>query len=282
MKKISDFVKKHPIYSALIINLAFLIAVILFGDMKYEVSDDFVMDTILSGAYGAKYDAHLLFSNMILGYGLKLLYMIFPVVSWYFVMHIVLCFMSLTVISAILMCKKSDVWGIFLTILFVSFFSDDLYLLVQFTKTATVCIMAGGLLVLYSYWNIKSKKKYLAGAFGIVLCLIGAMVRSACINMVLPFLVLVYIGIVIKQKFDKKLMVKAALGVALCGLVVLGAYKLWGVDRTLWISLYIHQSVLVNLLKFFILMLIRQIIQLKISYWHLKTGIMNATQLSGL
>lgn len=149
---------------------------------RYEVSDDFVMDTILSGAYGA----------------------------------------------------KSDVWGIFLTVLFVSFFSDDLYLLVQFTKTATVCIMAGELLLLYSYWNIKSKKKYLAGAFGIVLCLIGAMVRSACINMVLPFLVLVYIGIVIKQKFDKKLMVKAALGVALCGLVVLGAYKLWDVDSYLW------------------------------------------------
>lgn len=234
MKKINDFVKRHPIYSALIINFVFLIAVLLFCDMKYEVSDDFVMDTILSGAYGTKYDAHLLFSNMILGYGLKLLYMIFPVVSWYFVMHIVLCFMSLTVISAILLCKKSDVWGIFFAILFVSFFSDDLYLLVQFTKTAAVCIMAGGLLLLYSYWNLKSKKKYIVGAFGIILCLTGAMVRSACINMVLPFLVLIYVGILIKQRPEKEVFIKGALGIVLCGLVVLGAYMLWDVDSYLW------------------------------------------------
>ena len=65
-----------PECMAILINLFFLLAIILFGDMKYEVSDDFVMDTILSGAYGSQYDAHLLFSNMILGYGLKLLYML--------------------------------------------------------------------------------------------------------------------------------------------------------------------------------------------------------------
>lgn len=77
---------------ALLINLSFLTMVFIFLDMKYETSDDFVVDSILSGAYGLDYDPHLLFSNIILGYGLKILYVALPTVSWYFVMHIVLCF----------------------------------------------------------------------------------------------------------------------------------------------------------------------------------------------
>ena len=173
-----------PECMAILINLFFLLAIILFGDMKYEVSDDFVMDTILSGAYGSQYDAHLLFSNMILGYGLKLLYMLIPTVSWYFVMHITLCFLALTCISFIILNERTDVVGVTLTILFVSFFSDDLYLLVQFTKTAAVSLMAGGCLFLYAFWHFAGKKRVGYGITGAILCCLGGMVRRGCIQMV--------------------------------------------------------------------------------------------------
>ena len=46
-----DFYKKNAFLS-FIINAVFLLMVILFCDMKYEVSDDFIVDSILSGAYG--------------------------------------------------------------------------------------------------------------------------------------------------------------------------------------------------------------------------------------
>lgn len=243
MRKIYIFLQKHPVLSALIINMFFLLAAIVFGDMKYEVSDDFVMDTILSGAYGQKYDAHLLFSNMIIGYGLKLLYMIIPVVSWYFVMHIVLCFFSLTIVTSTILCRKSDAFGLFLAVLFVSFFSDDLYLLVQFTKTAAACIVAGGILLLYGFWYLAAKKKYLACIMGILLCWVGAMIRLACANMVLPFLLALFLSICIDKymqlscggrKEKKVLIIRGLVCICLCGVTVLGAYRLWDVNGYLW------------------------------------------------
>ena len=90
-KKIERLCRRSG-FIAILINILFLLAAIVFSDMKYETSDDFVVDSILSGAYGLDYDPHLLFSNILLGYGLKLLYVAIHKVSWYFVMHIVLCF----------------------------------------------------------------------------------------------------------------------------------------------------------------------------------------------
>lgn len=232
-----------PECMAILINLFFLLAIILFGDMKYEVSDDFVMDTILSGAYGSQYDAHLLFSNMILGYGLKLLYMLIPTVSWYFVMHITLCFLALTCISFIILNERTDVVGVTLTILFVSFFSDDLYLLVQFTKTAAVSLMAGGCLFLYAFWHFTGKKRVGYGIIGAILCCLGGMVRRGCIQMVLPFLFLIFAWKVWSEiwrckKQDngnvKKILGKTGIGIVLCGCFVFGVDKLWDVNSYLW------------------------------------------------
>lgn len=50
------------------LNLTFLMSILLFCDIKYEVSDDFVMSTIISGAYGNGYNPHLMFINILWGY----------------------------------------------------------------------------------------------------------------------------------------------------------------------------------------------------------------------
>lgn len=248
MEKVKEELKKRPLCLAFLINAIFLLAVIFFGDMKYEVSDDFVMDTILSGAYGTQYDAHLLFSNMILGYGLKLLYMLIPKVSWYFIMHITLCFLALTCISFIILSERTDVVGVALTILFVSFFSDDLYLLVQFTKTAAVSLMAGGCLFLYAFWKFTGKRRIFYGIFGAVMCCMGGMVRRACVNMVLPFLFLIFVWILLgeisrylksgdkdaKSASIRKILRKAGVGILLCGGLLICVDMLWKADSYLW------------------------------------------------
>ena len=160
-----DFYKKNAFLS-FIINAVFLLMVILFCDMKYEVSDDFIVDSILSGAYGNGYDEHLLFSNIIYGLFLKQLYKIFPVVSWYFVFHIAICFFSLWAVTYIVLSRNDLPIGIFLSIIFVSFFSDDVYILVQFTKTAAIATCAGGALILSEYWK-KNKRNNLVIILGI-------------------------------------------------------------------------------------------------------------------
>ena len=97
---------KNTAFLSFLINAVFLLMVILFCDMKYEVSDDFIVDSILSGAYGNGYDEHLLFSNIIYGLFLKQLYKIFPVVSWYFVFQIAICFFSLWAVTYIVLSRN--------------------------------------------------------------------------------------------------------------------------------------------------------------------------------
>lgn len=88
---------------ALLLNIFALGLVLLCCDLKYEVSDDFVMSTIVSGAYGKGVNPHLIFSNILIGYVLLPFYEFFPRISWYFVMHIAAIFMSSTVVTYILM-----------------------------------------------------------------------------------------------------------------------------------------------------------------------------------
>lgn len=235
---------KHSVYVALIINLLFLMFAITFCDMKYEVSDDFVMDSILSGAYGTDYDPHLLYSNILLGYGLKLLYRLFPVISWYFVMHIVLCFASLTIMTYVILNERKDAFGLLLALIFVSFFSDDLYLLVQFTKTAAVCIMAGGILFLYTFWRIKEKKKYVHYILSIMMCIIGTMIRFSCAYMALPFLFLIFVYEVCINLYKiirdknwynlKKFIGYSIIGCAGCVFLFLGTVGIKNSNSNLW------------------------------------------------
>ena len=67
---------KSEILSAITLNLLFLASILVFCDVKYEVSDDFVMSAILSGAYGGSLNPHLIFINVLWGYLLTPFYLI--------------------------------------------------------------------------------------------------------------------------------------------------------------------------------------------------------------
>ena len=74
------------------INLIFFLLIVFFCDMKYEVSDDFIMASIMSGAYGDAPNPQMIFVNVIIGYLLLPLYYLFPQISWYFVAEVFLIF----------------------------------------------------------------------------------------------------------------------------------------------------------------------------------------------
>ena len=46
-------------------QILLLALILLFGSIKYEVSDDFIMEMVVSGAYTGVPDAHMMFSNII-------------------------------------------------------------------------------------------------------------------------------------------------------------------------------------------------------------------------
>lgn len=244
---------KYSWFVALLINLSFLIMVFIFLDMKYETSDDFVVDSILSGAYGLDYDPHLLFSNILLGFGLKILYVALPTVSWYFVMHIALCFISLTVITYIIIENCRGNFGVFVAIIFVSFFSDDLYVLVQFTKTAAVCIMAGGILFLYAFWRQKGKIRIVYSIIGMLLCIIGTMIRFWCMYFALLFLMVIFISEwwnFAKRNNKKSIVARGMVGISLCSVLVVLAIFINHGNESIWKSNYAYRDFLsLNLVR---------------------------------
>lgn len=224
---------KNNAFLAFLINIIFLLMVILFCDMKYEVSDDFIVDSILSGAYGNGYDEHLLFSNIIYGLFLKQLYKAFPVVSWYFVFQIAICFFSLWAVTYIVLSRNDLPIGIFLSIIFVSFFSDDVYILVQFTKTAAIATCAGGALVLSEYWK-GNKKNRLIILLGIFLTLVGSMIRYQTVYISLVYLFIMFVWFVFHNKKEKQIVKKTIICFAMCVGLVAVAFIIKKAGESIW------------------------------------------------
>ncbi len=193
LKKEYSFLQSKILQSnyfwAIGVNVLFLGLILLFCDLKYEVSDDFVMATVMSGAYeGGNPNPHMVFVNVMLGYILMPFYKMFPQVSWYFVSQLALLLMSFTLCGYMLLEKNGKVIGGLLSVLLLYFFADDAYILVQFTKTAAVVVMCSSLVFVWSLFE--NRRKALTIISGI-LCLTGAMIRFSAIYVAGGFLLIV-------------------------------------------------------------------------------------------
>ncbi len=218
---------------AVLLNLLFLGLSLAFCSPKYEVSDDYIMDAVLSGAYGQGLDGYILFSNIIYGQFLRLLYSVTAGISWYFVMQVFLGFVSLTAILYIIFRRSSLSAGLLIGIIFLGAFADDAYILIQFTKTAALCVSAGGALILFSLWE-----KRLAGSvrarsrrIGIILFIMGSLIRFNCMLLILPFLLAAFLYYGIERGSDVKRIIAR---VRICFFVVLVAYGLRFFSSAVW------------------------------------------------
>ena len=78
------FGKKKLFFVLAAAQAVLLLCILLFCSIKYEVSDDFIMEMVVSGAYTGHPDAHMMFSNIFIGWLFVPLYSLFPAISWYF------------------------------------------------------------------------------------------------------------------------------------------------------------------------------------------------------
>ena len=182
------------------INLALLLLFAFSGCMKYEVSDDFIMEMIVSGAYTGSPSPFIMFMHPIIGIVLSILYTFIATINWYFIFQITVIFTSLCILSYTFLKYRKDNLSILLFMIFLLFLSNDLYLLVQFTKTATLSLCAGCILMLSNILdrNTMNKKEI---ALGILLFCVGYMIRNNCIYIVLFFSVLPILFHGIQKRF---------------------------------------------------------------------------------
>ena len=172
------------------LNLAFFISILLFCDIKYEVSDDFVMATIISGAYGNGYNPHLIFINVLWGYLLLPFYYFIPTISWYLFAQLLICFFSFTIVSYMLLERLERPIAYLFIIILLTVFADDAYILVQFTKTAMIAVMGGGIVFLWISFNERFRPLLIGAG---LLCLAGTMIRFKTIYIAGGFFLIILI-----------------------------------------------------------------------------------------
>ena len=214
------------------INILFFILAMAFCDVKYEVSDDFVMATIMSGAYGDSPNPQLIFVNTLLGYLLLPLYMVLSDISWYLIFQLLLCLISFILITYMLLERLDKHVALFFIVLLLTVFSDDVYILPQFTKTAALAVMAGGITFL---WNVFYKKSVFLLITSFLVCLLGTWVRFSTIyiagGFILFLLVHEYYHLMKERKYQD------LIRVTILGMILIGSAV-----SSYFINIYTYQN----------------------------------------
>ena len=187
-KKCSNLLNKEIII-ALILNVFFLLLVLIFCDIKYETSDDFVIASILSGAYGNDINQRMIYINALIGYLLTPLYKICSIVSWLFIYQIISIFLASTTACYIFFKRTDRLVASMLSLMIILFFTNDAYILMQYTKTAMFSVTTGGILFI---WALKYRH-FLHAIVGSILCLNGVLIRFSTVFIAAGFIGYIFI-----------------------------------------------------------------------------------------
>lgn len=225
--KAGKWIEDHNFLSAVFLNIIVLEFVLVFCEIKYETSDDYIMSKIVSGAYGGEHNPHLIYINIIVGFFLKIMYAVVPQISWYLILQLGISLVGCTAFTYVILKRMPFVWGYFFAVVFLLVFAKDLYIVVQFTKTATMSIMSGSICFLDGLFS-RRRDRVRVGMTGACLVLAGSLIRFNAIYIAGGFILLIVVEWMLKERpwitqIGRKHIWKCVLsGVVLICLVLLG------------------------------------------------------------
>jgi hypothetical protein len=132
---------------------AALVNLILFGlflacaTPVYETNDDLMMQLIVSGFYTGHPDAHLVFTNISIGWVLRFFYGTWAGCNWYLIYLLVVHYLALTAIAFLVMARRGGWLSAWLYVFFFLVVETHILLHLQFTTTAFLAGTAGLLLL---------------------------------------------------------------------------------------------------------------------------------------
>ncbi len=224
-KKLKTFIfdiTERKLLFSFMVTLSLLVFNLVVYKPSFETNDDNALSRIISGFCGEN-DPHMVFVNYVIGLFLKLFYSINQTIPWYELLQLFVCFCSLTAITYFLLNTIKTKYNIVLVFLFDVFVSYELFVKMQFTKTAGIASTAGVLLiVLFTLFKQKSVKSFVGIASGIILATIGFCFRYdmffAC-GFLSASTVLVYL--VSQNVIDKKMLIKRFLPCSIAVVILL-------------------------------------------------------------
>ncbi len=172
---------------ALCLNVVFLIGVSYIFGIHFETNDDVGMAGIVAGVTGVP-SARTVFINVILGKIIKTVTSMCGGYNWYTIAQVGGIFVSLCVVTYMLL-KRHQKDGFPCSIFILMYFGYEMYVNLQFTKTAGVATVAGTLLIAYT---LEYQQHIICYILGTVLLVIGSLYRFDACGLALIFLS--YIG----------------------------------------------------------------------------------------
>ncbi|MDO5541433.1 MAG: hypothetical protein Q4F83_15435 [Eubacteriales bacterium] len=160
---------------AIFVNAVILAGLLLVFSPGYEVNDDVAICNFVNGVKGV-FDAHLVYSNYVLGLLLAGLYRIKQSVPWYALLQYAVLFASFTSVFFVVSQRQKNIFPILVSLTVLLFFAYEGYIRLQYTKTAGIATAAGILLIFYSVSSAKIRMCSLIA--GYLLACFGFMYRS--------------------------------------------------------------------------------------------------------
>ena len=165
---------RGKVWFAFLLNAVILSVLSMVFCAYYESSDDMGISNLVDGSRGSN-STHLIFLNRFVGMILKCLYQTISVVPWYVVLQYVILFLSFTAITYVMLQRLKSAYYFWVLTIFLTVFSYESYILIQFTKTAAIATVAGVALIFYGMFKDKVSKRMIF--FGYVLAIVGSFYR---------------------------------------------------------------------------------------------------------
>lgn len=180
------------IYS-IVISIILLIIFCILTNPYFETNDDPAMKNLVERV-NMDSDGLVIFQNIVYNKILLFLYDSFDSINWYVIIQLFFCFLSISVLSYVILRKSGNIFGMVTLFAVLPFISFQIIHIFQFTRIAAFVSTAGIILLYYSL-DCKFKcEKIVSFILGIIILLFGSWFRFE--SMMMVAVVLSSVGIV--------------------------------------------------------------------------------------
>lgn len=212
--------KLRELVLSVLISTSILLLVGWLWQIRWEGSDDFIINQALAGSNGVS-TPYALVIQFPLSWMLYALYYLVPTLNLLGLAELFSVWISFTIFDYLLM-KSNKKWGICYAAVFSLLFEPSFYMNLQYTRSAIILVLAGLALLLYC---VDNRRGFLLELAGILLVWLGMMFRWDAGYLPLPYIGLLLVfrhGSILLTREKRRRLLGLA-GFLLIGLMLISA-----------------------------------------------------------
>lgn len=209
---LNHWLSTHPLSSSIVLTGVVFLLIYSFFSPVFQTNDDMFMRIRLAGiCIAPEPSPYILYSNILLGYILSFFYTILPGIPWYSIYFVVCLFVAHSILTY-LSFRIAPSWTTLLGIVLYWGLIGHVFLLeFQFTMIAALVSAAGYFLLLYyalgtdKYTGIKNTLRNPHVLIGILLIVLGCMIRWRSMIMITAFILVPVVILIYRRSMRRVL-----------------------------------------------------------------------------